>query len=284
MAQRRVDEVLDKALSTDTAVIPRYDIVNSAGVSVVSNAQLILKNPIITEGMRQNKLAWDECLAASGITTGTSTFFQLAQEGFSLFNGAAARIQLHNIPIPGLDGKTRLNINNTADIPIILPSGAPLAGTPPGTWITVVYSQVLDSFIVQGSAGEGSTTHIFTEMDDVVIDSGTYFNVGAGWQTIPFSREFMDIPKVTAQVNNPNALSSSILDVAISIANVTTKNFQCIIRVPATATYYTATGVASTSANVANTLMSGFTTTAAAYQIAWKAIYNGGAITNANRN
>ena len=49
------DEVLQKALSTDSQVVPRYDVVLPDGTKVAENAQLVLKNPVLTEGTPLNK-------------------------------------------------------------------------------------------------------------------------------------------------------------------------------------------------------------------------------------
>ena len=49
------DEVLQKALETDTAVIPRYDVVLPDGTKVAENVRLVLKNTIVTAGTPLNK-------------------------------------------------------------------------------------------------------------------------------------------------------------------------------------------------------------------------------------
>lgn len=49
------DEVLQKALESDTSVIPRYDIVLPNGTKVAENVQLVLKNTILTAGTLLNK-------------------------------------------------------------------------------------------------------------------------------------------------------------------------------------------------------------------------------------
>lgn len=56
------DEVLQKALSTDTQVIPRYDVILPDGTKVAENVQLVLKNAVLTEGTplsKQNLLSDD---------------------------------------------------------------------------------------------------------------------------------------------------------------------------------------------------------------------------------
>lgn len=49
------DEVLQKALTTDATVIPRYDIVLPDGTKVAENVQLVLKNSVLTVGTTLNK-------------------------------------------------------------------------------------------------------------------------------------------------------------------------------------------------------------------------------------
>lgn len=49
------DEVLQKALTTDSTVIPRYDVVRPDGTKVAENVQLVLKNTILTDGTALNK-------------------------------------------------------------------------------------------------------------------------------------------------------------------------------------------------------------------------------------
>ena len=51
------DEVLQKALDTDSSVIPRYDIVLPDGTKVAENVQLILKNTVLTPGTLLNSRA-----------------------------------------------------------------------------------------------------------------------------------------------------------------------------------------------------------------------------------
>lgn len=153
MAVKRTDEVLDKALPTDATVIPRYDIVLPNGSKVAENAEIMLKNPVLTPGMPVNRQAMNECLAASGSTTGTATALTLAQDGFALSDGALVRFKLH------IDsGATpTLNVNGTGAKAIMQSKTKALkAGTAAGTWLTVVYSSTLDFFVLQGSGAESS--------------------------------------------------------------------------------------------------------------------------------
>lgn len=49
------DEILAKALSTDTEIVPRYDIVKPDGTKLVENAELVLKNAVTQQGTPYNK-------------------------------------------------------------------------------------------------------------------------------------------------------------------------------------------------------------------------------------
>lgn len=154
MAKQRVDEVLDKALAADSSVVVRYDVVLPNGTMVAQNAELRLKNPVLTAGMFQSKDAWDECLAASGVTTGTAAALVLAQPGFVLFDGAQVRFRLHIMPIP--NPNVTLNVNGTGAKPVVTTKGKPLKGTAIGNWVTAIYSSTLGFFVLQGEGGSSS--------------------------------------------------------------------------------------------------------------------------------
>lgn len=49
------DEILAKALSTDTEIVPRYDIVKPDGTKLAENAELVLKNAVTQQGTPYNK-------------------------------------------------------------------------------------------------------------------------------------------------------------------------------------------------------------------------------------
>lgn len=153
MAIQRVDEVLDKALSTDSAVVPRYDVVLPNGTKVAENAELVLKNPVLTEGMPINKQAMDECLAASGVTAGTATAFTLAQPGFVLADGALIRFRLH----VDSGATPTINVNNTGAKALMYDKYKPMKVTFAGTWLTAVYSEDFDFFVLQGSSTSSNT-------------------------------------------------------------------------------------------------------------------------------
>ena len=69
------NEVLQKALTTDPQVIPRYDVVLPDGTKLAENAQLVLKNTVLTEGTPLNKenLLSDDTAAAYGLDPVEST-------------------------------------------------------------------------------------------------------------------------------------------------------------------------------------------------------------------
>lgn len=149
MATERKDEVLDKALPSDTTVVPRFDIVLPSGAKVAENAEIILKNPILQAGMPINKNAMNECLAASGTTSGTSSAYVLSQPGFVLEDGATVRFKLH----VDSGATPTININNTGAKALMMSKYKPMrSGISAGLWLTAVYSSTLDFFVLQGSS------------------------------------------------------------------------------------------------------------------------------------
>lgn len=154
MAIKRVDEVLDKAVATDTSVIPRYDVVLPNGTKVAENAALVLKNPVLTAGMPINKQAMDEVLAASGTTTGSATAFTLAQPGFVLADGATIRFKLH----VDSGATPTINVNGTGAKKLMIDKYKPMKTTFAGTWLTAVYSSTFGFFVLQGSGASACTT------------------------------------------------------------------------------------------------------------------------------
>lgn len=152
MAKVRQDAVLGKAVSSDATAVPRYNLVDQKGNIIAANVQLQLANPVIQEGMNVDKVAMDECLAASGTTAGSATAFTLAQPNFALFDGALVRIKLH----VDSGATPTLNINGTGAKKLMQSKTKPFkAGIPAGTWVTFVYSSDFGFFLQQGS-GSGS--------------------------------------------------------------------------------------------------------------------------------
>ena len=109
MAIKRQDEVLAKAAATDATVIPRYDIKRPDGTKVAENVALELKNTVLAEGTPINKALLNEMLTASGLVEGTAETLTLAQENFSLTDGATIKCKLRS----DLRPNTTLNINGT---------------------------------------------------------------------------------------------------------------------------------------------------------------------------
>lgn len=168
MATQHVDEVLAKALSSDSAVIPRFDIKDASGNTVVSNAQLVLKNPVTTAGTKINKQVLDEFLAASGTVTGTPKALILAQPGFSLFDGALVSIKLFD----QLSGAATLNVNGTGAKRIKQSNGDDPEGFLADTWVDCIYSSTREQYIIVGGGGGGNaglsqTVNLLEEVSDM---------------------------------------------------------------------------------------------------------------------
>lgn len=105
----------------------------------------------IQEGTKLNKALFDYALAANGVTEGNGKDYSLTKgaEGFTLVDGAKVNFAL-NVKS---QSNPKLNINNTGAKPIIGASKTPLsAGIEAGIWITAVYSESLDAYVVIGSA------------------------------------------------------------------------------------------------------------------------------------
>lgn len=149
MAKVRQNEVLGKALPSDAAVIPRFNIKAADGTTMAENTTIELANPVITEGMAVDKTAMDECLSASGRAGGTKKALTLQQENYALFDGAVVRIQLFD----QMSGATTLNVNGTGAKCIKTLSGEDPDGLTKDSWVDLVYSQVRDQYIVQGGGG-----------------------------------------------------------------------------------------------------------------------------------
>lgn len=145
MAIARKDEILEKALSGDVTAVPRYNLRRPDGALIGENITLELANIIAQNGTPVNAAALNEMLAASGETGGTSTAYTLVQDGFYLFDGASIKIKLHATSGSG----ATLNINGTGAKPITLYNGASApSGLPQGAWITLQYSEAVDSYMI----------------------------------------------------------------------------------------------------------------------------------------
>lgn len=118
----------------------------AAYYATVENAD----NPV-TEGAVVNKMMLDEFLAASGTTAGSGAAFTLAQDGFSLFDGALVRIKLNRDMVAG----ATLNVNGTG-AKVIVDGDGNAVGTwlKSGAWVDLVYNSVTGKYVVTGGAGE----------------------------------------------------------------------------------------------------------------------------------
>lgn len=149
MALVRRDEVLEKALSTDETAIPRFNIYGEDGSVLYRNARLELANRVVTPGTPINKVALDEILAASGVTGGTSTAYTLAQDNFTLADGAPVRFRIH----AASGSPATLNTNATGAKAIkTVTNGDMPAAIPAGMWLDAVYSASADAYILTGGS------------------------------------------------------------------------------------------------------------------------------------
>lgn len=161
------DEILRPAVSTDATAVPRYDIVRPDGTIIEKNAALRLANPVAREGTPISKAALDEMLAASGVTAGTATAYTLAQDEYTLFDGAPVRFRLH---AASEDGAT-LNVGGTGAKPLRDMMGEPMAGgIPAGTWLTAFYSAAAGAYILAG----GEAVRALYGERDAVDDAVAY--------------------------------------------------------------------------------------------------------------
>lgn len=118
----------------------------AAYYATVENAD----NPVI-EGAVVDKAMLDEFLAASGTTAGSGASFTLAQEGFSLFDGALVRIKLNRDMVAG----ATLNVNGTGAKAIVDAAGnAVSAGAVSGSWLDLIYSSS-GKYVLQSSGQAG---------------------------------------------------------------------------------------------------------------------------------
>ncbi len=179
---KHIDEILLPALDTDSTPKPRYNIRDARGNIVTQNATLELANPVAREGTPINKAVLDEFLAASGVTAGTATAYTLAQEEYSLFDGAPIRFRLH---AASGDGAT-LNVAGTGAKPLVDAMGKAMpGGIPAGTWLTAIYSAAAGAYVLAGGEsvralyGERYTVDdAVAHVKDVPGDALPYAEVG----------------------------------------------------------------------------------------------------------
>lgn len=147
----------------------------------------------LTEGTPINKEVLDEFLAASGITTGTSSALILAQEAYQLGDGYAVRFKIHT-DITSADSPT-LNINGTGGKRILSAGGYPFGSIKGGTWIFAIYDEVLDAYIISGTSDIVNLPVDEIESDDFV----PFFDSSEEKSARILVSEFM---KVAAQLIN----------------------------------------------------------------------------------
>lgn len=175
------DEILLPAVSSDRTAVPRYDVVAPDGQTIYKNVALKLANDVAQSGTPINKPLLDEFLAASGITAGSATAYTLAQEGYSLFDGAPVRFRLHTAS----GGNATLNINGTGAKPLRDVLGETMnEGIPAGTWLTANYSAASDAYIIGGGGGVASNPNLLdnwyfgdpvNQRNGYVVKQGTNF-------------------------------------------------------------------------------------------------------------
>lgn len=146
MAIQRKDEILGKALAGDATVIPRYDVIAPNGSKVAEDAQLVLKNPVLQQGMPFSAPLMNEVLAASGTTAGTASALTLAQTGFVLTDGATVRIKLH----VDSGATPTLNINGTGAKRVETAQSRDVFGYfngKAGVWYELIYSSAQNAYL-----------------------------------------------------------------------------------------------------------------------------------------
>lgn len=83
----------------------------------------------------------------SGVTAGTTSALTLTYAGFKIEDGAEVRFRLH---VNSTGGAT-LNVNSTGAKTIKTSWGDAFpSGIAAGTWLTVIYSSVLNCYVLQG--------------------------------------------------------------------------------------------------------------------------------------
>ena len=121
--------------------------------------------------------------------------------------------------------------------------------------------QVAGMTLLGGGAGGG-------ELEDTVLEAGSFVNAGAGWNTVRFREAFEGVPHVVCQVEN--------LDCTIQIKDITAEGFLYCLRTLSTGSYYTGASTGPQPSHSATTLVSGTTTTATAVKIHYIAVEYGG--------
>lgn len=121
--------------------------------------------------------------------------------------------------------------------------------------------QVAGMTLLGSGAGGG-------ELEDTVLEAGSFVNAGAGWNTVRFREAFEGVPHVVCQVEN--------LGCTIQIKDITAEGFLYCLRTLSTGSYYTGASTGTQPSHSATTLVSGTTTTATAVKIHYIAVEYGG--------
>ena len=89
-------------------------------------------------------------------TTGTSTAYALNQKDFILKDGAEIKFKLN------VDSGTAptINVNGTGAKSIMMGDSPLKSGTKSGTWLTAIYSNIFDSYLLQGACSQGEITGV----------------------------------------------------------------------------------------------------------------------------
>ena len=165
------DEILLPAVSSDRTAVPRYDVVAPDGQIIYKNVALKLANDVAQSGTPINKSLLDEFLAASGITAGSATAYTLAQEGYSLIDGAPVRFRLHTAS----GGNATLNINGTGAKTLRDVLGETMnEGIPAGTWLTATYSAAAGAYIIMSGGVKRSIDEAINGEQYAVDDAVGY--------------------------------------------------------------------------------------------------------------
>lgn len=140
---------------------------------------------------------------------------------------------------------------------------AKMLGGDPDTMLPDDAIQMLAALAASGG-GSGDVG----ELEDTTLEVGSFINAAAGWNTYTFREAFDAAPNVV--------LAAEAFEGVVQIQNITAEGFQYCLRVLSSASYYTASGTAASSAHSANTLVNGTTTTATAIKINYLAVEYGG--------
>lgn len=128
------------------------------------------------EGALVNKALLDELLAASGITTGTAAALLLAQDGYSLVDGATVRFRAH-VAVPR--AAATLNVAGTGAKSIVKIDSTTKINIAQHAWVTVVYSAGLSAYVLQSDVSytpvfESITMAGDIDMQNHYIDNALY--------------------------------------------------------------------------------------------------------------